>query len=68
VNRPMTILELRGGIEDLINRAETAERALAVAQRGLEEANAKVQHYAAEAAVLKVRLENALATQGRGER
>jgi hypothetical protein len=68
VNRPMTILELRGGIDQLITRAETAERALAVAQNGLEEANAQVRHYAAEAAVLKVRLENALATQGRSER
>lgn len=54
----MTALELRAGIEELLNRAELAERALVVAQKGLEEANAKVQHYAAEAAVLTVRLEN----------
>lgn len=55
----MTPVELRAGIDQLITRAEMAERALAVAQRGLDEANAKVQHYAAEAAVLTVRLENA---------
>lgn len=54
----MTPVELRAGIDQLITRAEMAERALAVAQRGLDEANAKVQHYAAEAAVLTVRLEN----------
>lgn len=55
----MTTLELRAGIEELLNRAELAERALAVAQKGLEEANALVRHHATEAAVLKVRLENA---------
>ena len=55
----MTALELRAGIEELLNRAELAERALVVAQKGLEEANALVRHHATEAAVLKVRLENA---------
>lgn len=55
----MTALELRAGIEELLNRAELAERALVVAQKGLEEANLLVHKYAAEAAVLKVRLENA---------
>lgn len=54
----MTALELRAGIEELINRAELAERALVVAQKGLEEANALVRHHATEAAVLKVRLDN----------
>lgn len=54
----MTALELRAGIEELLNRAEMAERALAVAQRGLEDANALVREHATEAAVLKVRLEN----------
>ena len=55
----MTALELRAGIEELLNRAELAERALVVAQKGLEEANLLVHKYAAEAAVLTVRLENA---------
>lgn len=55
----MTALELRAGIEELLNRAEMAERALAVAQKGLEEANLLVHKYAAEAAVLAVQLGNA---------
>lgn len=55
----MTALELRAGIEELLNRAELAERALVVAQKGLEEANLLVHKYATEAAVLTVRLENA---------
>jgi len=54
----MTPLELRAGLEQLLTRAETAERALAVAQRDLEEANLQWHRYATEAAVLTVRLEN----------